>query len=95
MGRDESLEVYGFEAFSVPHSTWPNAWGFRFTSPNKVIVYQEIYRLQKKNVEYATGVDILIHEVYSNAGYETKDEFWKKYHSRNYTSMNRTCRPCK
>ena len=29
---------------------------------------------------------ILIHEVYYKAGYDTKTEFWKKYHSQNHTS---------
>ncbi|MCT4648188.1 MAG: MBL fold metallo-hydrolase [Carboxylicivirga sp.] len=33
--KDENVSV---EAFPVPHGTWPNAWGFRFTTPDKVIV---------------------------------------------------------
>lgn len=81
--EDDNVKV---EAFPVPHGTWPNAWGFRFTTPDKVIVLSGDSSPTEKIVEYATGADILIHEVYSKAGYDTKDEFWKKYHSRNHTS---------
>jgi len=33
--RDSNITV---EAFPVEHGSWPNAWGFRFTTPDKVIV---------------------------------------------------------
>lgn len=81
--EDDNVKV---EAFPVPHGTWSNAWGFRFNTPDKVIVLSGDSSPTEKIIEYATGADILIHEVYSKAGYETKDEFWKKYHSRNHTS---------
>lgn len=74
------------EAFPVPHGTWPNAWGFRFTTPDKIIVLSGDSAPSEKIVEYATGADILIHEVYYKKAYDTKDEFWKNYHSRNHTS---------
>ncbi len=74
------------EAFPVPHGTWPNAWGFRFTTPDKIIVLSGDSAPSEKIVEYATGADILIHEVYYQKAYDTKDEFWKNYHSRNHTS---------
>ncbi|MCT4643415.1 MAG: hypothetical protein N4A74_00405 [Carboxylicivirga sp.] len=39
-----------------------------------------------KIVDYSKGADILIHEAYYKKAYDKKDEFWKKYHSRNHTS---------
>ncbi|MBU1099207.1 MAG: MBL fold metallo-hydrolase [Bacteroidetes bacterium] len=74
------------EAFNVEHGTWPNAFGFRFTTPDKVIVISGDARPSDKLIEYAKGADILIHEVYYKKGYDTKSEFWKKYHALNHTS---------
>ncbi|NQU53838.1 MAG: hypothetical protein HQ522_15015 [Bacteroidetes bacterium] len=34
----------------------------------------------------AKDADILIHEVYSYAGWKNKNEFWQKYHKANHTS---------
>ncbi|MGQ1786798.1 MULTISPECIES: MBL fold metallo-hydrolase [unclassified Saccharicrinis] len=81
--EDENIKV---EAFPVLHGTWPNAWGFRFTTPDKIIVLSGDTSPSEKIIEYASGADILIHEVYSQKGYDTKDDFWKNYHARNHTS---------
>lgn len=81
--KDENVEV---EAFPVPHGSWTNAWGYRFTTPDKVIVISGDTSLSNKLIEYATGADILVHEVYSQKGFESKSEEWQKYHSANHTS---------
>jgi ribonuclease Z len=81
--QDEHIKA---EAFRVPHGTWPNAWGFRFTTPNKVIVISGDSSPSEKIIEYASGADILVHEVYSQAGYELKTESWKSYHAAHHTS---------
>ncbi|WP_372755857.1 MBL fold metallo-hydrolase [Labilibaculum sp.] len=80
---DENIKV---EAFPVPHGTWPNAWGFRFTTPDKVIVLSGDSAPSEKIVEYATGADILIHEVYYKKGFDVRNEFWRNYHAHNHTS---------
>jgi len=80
---DENVKV---EAFPVPHGTWPNAWGFRFTTPDKVIVISGDSAPSEKIAEYAKDSDILIHEVYCKKTYDKKDEFWKNYHAHNHTS---------
>jgi ribonuclease BN (tRNA processing enzyme) len=81
--KDSNLKV---EAFPVHHGTWPNAWGFRFTTPDKIIVISGDTAPLEKIVEYAKGADILVHEVYSKKGFDTKNEIWQNYHSEHHTS---------
>ena len=81
--EDTNVKV---EAFLVKHGTWPNAYGFRFTTPDKVIVISGDTSPCENVVTYGKGADILIHEVYSQSGFEKKDAFWKRYHSQNHTS---------
>ncbi|MFA5848298.1 MAG: MBL fold metallo-hydrolase [Bacteroidales bacterium] len=81
--QDENVKV---EAFPVPHGTWPNSWGFRFTTPDKIIVISGDTAPTEKIIEYAKDADILIHEIYSKKGFDTKNEFWKTYHSQQHTS---------
>ncbi len=81
--QDKNIKV---EAFPVPHGKWPNAWGFRFTTPDKVIVMSGDSSPSDKVAEYSAGADILIHEVYYKKGYDTKNEFWRNYHAKNHTS---------
>lgn len=81
--QDDNVKV---EAFPVPHGNWPNAFGFRFTTPDKVIVISGDTAPSDKLIEYAKGCDILIHEVYSHAGWSVRNEFWQNYHQKNHTS---------
>jgi ribonuclease Z len=81
--QDENIKA---EAFQVPHGTWPNAWGFRVTTPDRVIVISGDSAPSEKIIEYARGADILVHEVYSREGYEKKSASWKSYHSAHHTS---------
>ncbi len=81
--KDSNVTV---EAFPVIHGSWPNAWGFRFTTPDKVIVISGDTKPCEKLIEYSKGADILIHEVYYKKGYDTKPEVWKKYHAGHHTS---------
>ena len=81
--KDKNVKV---EAFLVKHGTWPNAYGFRFTTPDKVIVISGDTAPCKNIIKYSKGADILIHEVYYKKGYDTKDEIWKKYHADHHTS---------
>jgi len=60
--QDSNVKV---EAFPAPHGTWDNAWSFRFTTPDKVVVISGDTRPSDKLATYAKGVDILIHGVYS------------------------------
>ena len=80
---DERIKV---EAFPVEHGSWPNAWGYRFTTPDKVIVISGDARPSANVVKYAAGADILIHEVYSKAEYDLRSPDWKRYHAAHHTS---------
>lgn len=81
--EDEKIKA---EAFLVKHGSWPNAYGYRFTTPDKVIVVSGDTAPCEKIIEYSRGADILIHEVYFKKAFDQKDEFWKKYHAINHTS---------
>lgn len=74
------------EAFPVTHGTWPNAWGFRFTTPDKVIVISGDTTPNEKLIAYAEGADILIHEVYSKASFDKRKPSSKEYHTKQHTS---------
>ena len=74
------------EAFLIKHGTWPDAYGYRFTIPDKVIVISGDTAPCENIIKYSQGADILIHEVYYKKAFDEKDEFWKRYHSINHTS---------
>jgi ribonuclease Z len=74
------------EAFRVPHGSWPEAWGYRFTTPDKVIVVSGDTAPSELLKEYAQGADVLIHEVYSEEGFAKKETKWQTYHAKNHTS---------
>ncbi len=81
--QDENVTV---EAFQVEHGSWPNAFGFRFTTPDKIIVISGDTHPCENIIKFSQGADILIHEVYYKKAYDNKNEFWKKYHAKNHTS---------
>lgn len=83
--EDDNVRV---EAFRVRHGTWENAFGYRFTTPDRVIVISGDAAPDENVERYAKGADILIHEVYSVEGFARRDPFWQKYHSTNHTSAH-------
>ena len=74
------------EAFRVPHGSWPEAWGYRFTTPDRVIVISGDTSPSDVLKRYSQGADVLIHEVYSEEGFAKKEPKWQKYHAKNHTS---------
>ena len=81
--RDERVTV---EALKVKHGTWPNAFAYKFTTPDKVIVISGDAAYDPKLEAMATGADILIHEVVSEAALNQRSEFWQNYHRSNHTT---------
>jgi len=81
--QDKNLTV---EAFKVNHGDFDDAYGFRFTSKDKVIVFSGDTGPSKSLEKYAKGADILVHEVYSQAGFLKKTPDWQIYHKGHHTS---------
>jgi ribonuclease Z len=81
--KDKNISV---EAFKVPHGSFDDAYGFRFTSKDKVIVFSGDTGPSKTLEKFAAGADILDHEVYSNAGFLEKTKDWQLYHQGHHTS---------
>lgn len=81
--RDQNITV---RAFPVKHGAWTHAYGFRFETPDRTIVVSGDTRPTPTLVENAMGCDVLIHEVYSQAGFERRSPEWQRYHSHAHTS---------
>lgn len=73
-------------AFPVQHGSWPQAFGYRFETPDRTIVISGDTRPSASVVENCGGCDLLIHEVYSQAGFERRTPDWQAYHSSSHTS---------
>ncbi|MEL7648909.1 MAG: MBL fold metallo-hydrolase [Sedimentibacter sp.] len=80
--QDELVTV---EAFLVDHPPF-EAFGYRFTTPDKVIVVSGDTCYNTNLIEHAKNCDILIHEVISSTGVQLRDPKWKKYHLRVHTT---------
>jgi ribonuclease Z len=80
---DKNLKV---DAFLANHGNWPNAYGYRFQTPDKVIVISGDTAPCKNILEFSKGADILIHEVYYHAAFTQLDKKWRIYHACHHTS---------
>lgn len=75
--EDENVRV---EAFQVNHGSWP-AYGYKFFTPDRVIAISGDTAPAKGLVDVYRGCDVIVHEVYSQAGFERRTPEWQKYHS--------------
>lgn len=80
---DEHVRVTAFE---VRHGSWQQAFGYRFETAERVIVISGDAAPTESIVEQCNGCDVLIHEVYSQAGFERRKPVWQRYHSSFHTS---------
>lgn len=74
------------KAFPVRHGSWPYAYGYRFETSDRVIVVSGDTAPSPSVAENCNGCDVLVHEVYSLAGFRTRPPEWQKYHSSFHTS---------
>jgi ribonuclease BN (tRNA processing enzyme) len=81
--QDSNVTV---EAFPVNHGSWPQAFGYKFRTPDRTIVISGDTAPSKSVAEACNGCDVLIHEVYSKAGFERHGPSGKRYHSSFHTS---------
>ena len=80
--QDDLITV---KAFQVNHGSL-EAYGYKFVTPDRTIVISGDTRPSQKLIDMAKGCDVLIHEVYSAVGLDSRPEIWQKYHSTVHTS---------
>ena len=89
------------EAFDVNHGHVKPAYGYKITTPDKVIVISGDTAYSETLAQKATGADILFHEVVSEAGLSGRSIFWQNYHtsahttSSNLAKLARSAKPAK
>ena len=81
--KDSNITV---TAFNVKHGQWENAFGFVFQTKDKKIVVSGDCTYSENLIKYAKDCDILVHEVYSDAGLKKRTQRWQDYHSAFHTS---------
>ncbi len=74
------------EAIAVAHGTWPEAFGYRFVTPDRTIVISGDTRPTDAIVDACHGCDVLVHEVYSAVTLKTRPPEWQTYHAAFHTS---------
>jgi len=73
-------------AFAVPHAAWTYAFGYRIETPDRTIVISGDTRANPNIAAQCRGCDVLIHEVYSDAGFATLSSERQAYHAQAHTS---------
>ena len=78
-------------AFAVKHGAWnakgdDRAVGYIFQTPDRKIVISGDTAPTDAIAKACNGCDVLIHEVYVQAGFEQQKPEWRAYHSRFHTS---------
>ncbi|MCL2567954.1 MAG: MBL fold metallo-hydrolase [Oscillospiraceae bacterium] len=80
--QDELVTV---EAFLVNHPPF-EAYGYRFTTPDRVIVVSGDTAPSDNLIKYATNCDVLVHEVVSAKNLQKRTPDWFAYHSTVHTT---------
>ena len=81
--RDSNVVV---TAIPVPHDGWEHAYGYRFETADRVFVISGDTRPTDAIVDACNGCDVLVHEVYSGAGFARRTPEWQGYHADAHTS---------
>lgn len=81
--KDKNVTV---TAFLVRHGEWPQAFGYRFETPDRTIVISGDTSSSQSIIDNCHGCDVLIHEVYTQAGYDKAPLAWQQYRLKYHTS---------
>jgi len=77
-------------AIRVPHGSWKEAYGYRVDTPDRTIVISGDTRPSEALMRAATGVDVLVHEVYSPLHLAAENrpggQYWPQYMREFHTS---------
>ena len=87
--RDSNVFV---TAFPVEHESWEEAYGYRFETADRVIVVSGDTRPTETVIAACDGCDVLVHEVYSDAGFARRSPDWQRYHAAAHTSASELAR---
>lgn len=82
--KDSNVAV---TAFPVKQGEWgARAAGYRFQTPDRTIVITGDTRPSESVIEQYNGCDVLIHEVYTEAGYGKASPQWQRMRREYHTS---------
>jgi len=73
-------------AFLVNHGDVPQAFGYRFETPNRRIVISGDAAPSQSIIESCNGCDVLIHEAYSMMTYNAVSPRYQEYRRKHHTS---------
>jgi ribonuclease BN (tRNA processing enzyme) len=80
--KDANVTV---EAFAVPHGSWKYAFGYKFRTPDGVVVISGDTGPFERMADIARGAVVLVHEAYSTKGLAGRPEEWQRYHKAFHT----------
>jgi ribonuclease BN (tRNA processing enzyme) len=83
--RDGALTI---TAIPVHHGSWPQAYGYRIRTPDRVIVLSGDCAPSPDLIQACNGCDILVHEVYALPVDPERNAGWVKYLSQFHTSTD-------
>ena len=83
--KDDHVEV---TAFYNDHGGLRNSFGYLFKTKDKKILFSGDTSLSNNLIKHGNDLDILVHEVYSQSGFDRRSDVWKNYHSKHHTSTN-------
>ena len=87
--QDELVRV---DAILVAHGSWPEAFGFRFETPDRTVVISGDTRPTETLATACAGCDVLVHEVCSAERLATRDAAWQTYHHAFHTTTEELAR---
>ncbi len=82
--KDENVTV---TAFLVKHGSWDQSFGYRFQTPDRVIVISGDTSPADSVVKACNGCDVLLHEAYASGPHSEMDSpQWRAYFKAFHTS---------
>ena len=81
--KDKNIQVL---AFLNAHGDVKESFGFVIETEDKKILISGDTGPSENLIKYGKNLDILVHEVYSQAGFNQKTPDWQKYHKAHHTS---------
>jgi ribonuclease BN (tRNA processing enzyme) len=81
--EDANVKV---KAFLVNHGDVPNAFGYRFETPDRTIVISGDAAPSQSVIDHCNACDVLIHEAYSSMTYDYVAAPFQAYRRKHHTS---------